>query len=296
MTRRFLLSLALTAILALAQPAPQPDHADVIYGPHARNVLDLWIAPAAKPTPLLVFIHGGGFVGGDKRNISAELVAQARAKGWSVASLNYRLAPKSKYPAAMEDARRAVQFLRWKSKQYNFDPQRLVASGGSAGAVICLWLGFRPDHANLASNDTLERQSTRFRALALVGAQTFLEPKLLKEQIGDATARHPSIPLFLGFPADQLYSEELALVARDIQAITWLSKDDPPAYLFYSEPRGPVAAGAKPGTGIHHLQFGLDLKRRMDALGIECIVRHRDELGGQPQVPEMIAFLEKHLR
>ena len=281
---------------ALAQPSPEPDHADVIYGPHERNRLDLWLAPSAKPTPLLVFIHGGGFVGGDKRNIPADLIAQARGRGWSVASLNYRLAQKAKYPAAMEDGRRAVQYLRWKAREYNFDPQRFAASGGSAGAVICLWIGFRPDHANPASGDALERQSTRFRAMALIGAQTFLEPRLLKEQISEATAQHRSIPLFLGFQPEMLYSEELAAVARDLQAITWVSKAAPPVYLFYSEPKGPVPAGAQPGTGIHHITFGHALKPKMDALGVECVVRHRDDLDGKSQVTEMIEFLAKHLR
>ncbi len=68
---------------------------------------------------------------------------------------------------------------------------------------------------------------------------------------------------------------------------------------MYNEPRGPVPADAQPGTGIHRIIFGNFIKERMDKLGIECVVRHQDELGPNPRdklVEEMTAFLGKYLR
>src|SRR6185436_257287 len=62
-------------------PAPTPTAVDVSYGPHARNVLDFWRADSATPTPLLVFIHGGGFVAGSKEGVSPAAIAACKAAG-----------------------------------------------------------------------------------------------------------------------------------------------------------------------------------------------------------------------
>lgn len=76
--------------------------------------------------------------------------------------------------------------------------------------------------------------------------------------------------------------------------INHLGAGDPPVYAFYSEPRGPLPANAKPGQGIHHINFGTYLKERMDKLAVECIVRHRDE-GASPD-KEAVEFFVRHLR
>jgi acetyl esterase len=76
-------------------------------------------------------------------------------------------------------------------------------------------------------------------------------------------------------------------------AITYLSAGDPPVYAFYNETRGPLPADAKPGQGIHHINFGLKLKEQMDKLGIECTIRHADEKANANQ--ETVDFFVKHL-
>src|SRR5919109_583833 len=78
---------------------PAPDLANVKYGPHERNVLDLWKAKSDKPTPLVVFIHGGGFRGGSKEMINPALIEALRAKGISIMAINYRLSPEVTFPA-----------------------------------------------------------------------------------------------------------------------------------------------------------------------------------------------------
>ncbi|MGB9606526.1 MAG: hypothetical protein ACPL88_11690, partial [Bryobacteraceae bacterium] len=79
---RVLTALLAAACLACAQggkePLPPPDAADVSYGPHERNVLDLWKAHSAKPTPLVIYIHGGGFRAGDKRTLPPALLKRLR--------------------------------------------------------------------------------------------------------------------------------------------------------------------------------------------------------------------------
>ena len=104
---------------------PRPDLVNVRYGPHERNVLDLWKAPpraGTGPTPLVVFFHGGGFIGGDKSSVPAWLVERCLAEGISVASANYRLSTQSPFPAPMLDGARAIQFLRLQAKELGIDP------------------------------------------------------------------------------------------------------------------------------------------------------------------------------
>src|ERR1051326_3457409 len=68
---------------------PEPTHANVPYGPHERKVLDVWLAKSDAPTPLLVHIHGGGWIRGDKKSPSAETLKFMLDHGVSVASINY---------------------------------------------------------------------------------------------------------------------------------------------------------------------------------------------------------------
>jgi acetyl esterase/lipase len=74
------------------RPAPpEPDHANVKYGPHERNVFDLRLARSETPAPLVIYCHGGGFRGGDKRTISTQLLNRLHEAGVSFAAANYRL-------------------------------------------------------------------------------------------------------------------------------------------------------------------------------------------------------------
>ena len=102
-----------------AKPTIPPTHADVSYGPHERNKLDVWCAKSDKPTPLVIFIHGGGWHGGDKGMVTDAFIKAMLDKGISVASISYRLVPEFILPAPVADAARAVQFLRSKAAEWN---------------------------------------------------------------------------------------------------------------------------------------------------------------------------------
>src|SRR2546421_8956285 len=100
------LTLGLVSVLG-AQPSGAkkaqrpPDLANVSYGPHERNVLDLWKAVSDRPTPLVIHIHGGGFTQGDKRGVSPFLGDARLNQGISVASINYRYSTPAPHPRAM---------------------------------------------------------------------------------------------------------------------------------------------------------------------------------------------------
>lgn len=294
-----LLLLALLSAPTYAQRAgrgaakPKPVLANEKYGPHARNVLDLWKAESDEPTPLVVFIHGGGFRGGSKESLSPALLEGLLSKGVSVMAINYRLSPEVSFPAHYMDCARAIQYARSKAKEWNFDPKRVGSTGGSAGAGTSLWIGFHDDMADPDNPDPVLRESTRLTCMAVQGAQSSYDPRVITKWIGETAAKHPALPGFFGVKADEADTPKAHKIYEGASAINYLTKDDPPVYAFYTERRN-IPPDAKAGTGIHHVNFGLRLKEKMDELGIECVVRHRDE--GARADTEMMDFLAKHLQ
>jgi acetyl esterase/lipase len=279
-------------------PAKQmPDLASVKYGPHERNVLDLWKAKSDRPAPLVVFIHGGGFRSGSKENLSPALLAGCLKNGISVMAINYRLSPEVSFPTHYMDSARAIQFARYHAKEWNIDPKRVAATGGSAGAGTSLWIGFHDDMADPKSDDPVLRQSTRLNCMAVMGAQSTYDPRVIKEWIGGRAHEHPALLGFYGLKDDELDSSKAHKLYEAAAPINYLTKDDPPVFALYDEPKGPLPPDAKPGQGIHHIRFGLKLKERMDKLGIECIVKHADDYrgGGTSMNEDAVKFFMKHL-
>jgi acetyl esterase/lipase len=270
-----------------------PEVANEHYGPHERQVLDFWRAKSDQPTPLVVFIHGGGFRAGSKEGISQGMLRALLDKGISVMAVNYRFSPEVTFPAHYMDCARAIQYARLHAKEWNIDPKRIGATGGAAGAGTSLWIGFHDDLADPQSSDPVLRESTRLSCMAVMGAQSTYDPFVITEWVGEAAARHPALEGFYGLRWEQYDTPAARAMFTKAAAITYLTRDDPPVWALYSEPRGPLPTDARPGQGIHHINFGLKLKEQMDKLGIECTIRHQDE-GANPSA-ETVDFFVKHL-
>lgn len=287
------------------KPKPKPDFEGARYGPHERNLLDLWRAKSSRPTPVLINFHGGGFQQGDKSSLSGVLLARCLEAGISVASANYRLSHQAPFPAPMLDGARAIQFLRYKAKEWNLDPTRVAATGGSAGAGISLWIGFHDDMADPKSEDPVARQSTRLTCMPVYHGQSSYDLRFIKQRIGGRAHEHPALLPFFGLKPEEVDTPRAYKLFEEASPINCVSADDPPVYLFYGEPRGPLPPDAKPGDGIHHPNFGLALKEKLDPLGIECIIRHKDDYKkegatvseediNEQRAEETVKFLQKH--
>ncbi|HSI63329.1 MAG TPA: alpha/beta hydrolase, partial [Candidatus Saccharimonadia bacterium] len=214
--------------LGPAALGPKPTAENAKYGPHERNVIDFWKADTKEPAPVLVFIHGGGFLAGSKEGVAPHTVFQCLASGVSFASINYRYSSQAIYPAPMLDGARAIQFLRSKAKEWNIDPKRIGAFGGSAGAGISMWIGFHEDLAKPDSSDPIERESTRLRCVGTLGGQGTYDPLVIKEWIGMPPAQHPALIALYGVKTFEDFSKpEIRKLATDAAAMTHLTKDDP---------------------------------------------------------------------
>ena len=273
-------------------PAIVPTEADVAYGPHERNVLDFWKAESDEPTPLLIWIHGGGFRAGDKKSIPGALLKDCLDAGISCASINYRLTDSAPYPAQMLDSARAVQFLRTKADERNLDPKRFAAGGGSAGSGISQWLAFHDDLAKPDSEDPVSRQSTRLTCVLPIGMQSTYDPRVIKEIIPGKAYEHPALPALFDLPDDWrletgTIDEKTDRLFKDASPINHLTANDPPIFVMNS------AAAATDGN-IHHPNFGEHLKAAADKLGIECHVTLDTDYESQDAAfAEMVKFLKK---
>jgi acetyl esterase/lipase len=264
--------------------APQraPTLANVAYGSHERQVLDFWRAESARPAPLVFHIHGGGWVNGDKARVSG--LERYLAAGISVVSINYRFVtqairagvePPVRWP--LEDAARALQFVRSRAAEWNLDPARVGATGGSAGACSSLWLAFNDELANPASSDPVARQSTRLWCAAVTGAQTTLDPAQMKEWTpnsrygghafgfmpdpGDLRSRDTQFAPFLAA------RERLLPSIRKYSPFEHAGAGDPPIYLHYS---APPALGQDQKDPTHTANFGVKLQERLRTAGVPC--------------------------
>ncbi|MEO2018278.1 MAG: alpha/beta hydrolase fold domain-containing protein [Fuerstiella sp.] len=273
-----------------------PTHPDVKYGPHERHVMDVWLAKSDTPTPVLVSIHGGGFRGGNK-SVGGGLLQQCLDSGISVVAITYRFSSQAIAPASFHDSARAVQFIRHHAKEWDIDPTRFAATGGSAGAGISLWLGFHDDLADPDNEDPILRHSTRLTCMMVSAGQTSYDPRFIRRMFPEfETYKHGALALLFDVDLNRLdkLPEAKYRLFEEVSPIHHLTKDDVPAMLSYGETFDQKVTNVN--IGIHHARFGKVLKERMDALGIHCdVYAGKEVLGGRQRV-STIAFLRQQFR
>ncbi|MBI5775130.1 MAG: alpha/beta hydrolase [Verrucomicrobia bacterium] len=257
----------------------KPTLTNVAYGPHERNVLDFYKARSDRPTPVVLHIHGGGWMNGDKSGFNN--AARFLAAGISVVAINYRfiaqaeadkLVPPVKGP--LHDAARALQFVRSKAAEWNIDTLRIGATGSSAGACSSLWLAFHPDLADSKSSDPVAHESTRLWCVAVARAQTTLDPAQMKEwtpnsgygahAFGFKGEKEKKFPPFDEFLARR---DTILPWIAEYSPYALVSADDPPVYLIYDSP---PALGQEQKNPTHTANFGVKLQERCKAAGVAC--------------------------
>ena len=273
----------------------KPSFENYPYGEDERNVFDIWLAESKNPTPLAVYIHGGGFRSGSKEKLSQEKLTALLDAGISVAAINYRFVTTDPLPTAHHDAKRAIQVMRSKASEWNIDKERVAAFGGSAGAQICMWLAYSDDMADAASDDPVERESTRLICVATAGGQTsnqreFYAAHILPLLGGEATIESLIAPL--GGKSDP---EEASEIAKQCSALQLISADDPPIFMSYGmspDAEKPSDKGRLRGWLIHHVVFGTKLKEKADQLGVEADLRYP---GADSSYSSEVAFFRDKL-
>jgi acetyl esterase/lipase len=136
----------------------------------ASQTLDLLLpANALLPLPLVVRIHGGGFSSGDKAGEETGTAASGiLAKGYALASVNYRLSGQALFPAGVQDVKAAVRWLRAHSAEYGLDSDRFASWGESAGGYMAVMLGVTGDQTTVFDDDSLGNPGVSSAVAAVV--------------------------------------------------------------------------------------------------------------------------------
>ena len=278
---------------------PTPTHANVSYSPYRQDVLDLWLAKSDKPTPLLVFIHGGGFVGGDKSQARADAIQRCLDAGVSFMSINYRFRKDAPVQHILRDAARAIQFVRANAAKYNLDPRRIASYGGSAGAGTSLWLAVHDDLADSKNTDPVLRQSSRIVAAGCMNGQATYDLVEWQEVIGKFKPEWYADPdedvKFYHFKSrDDFKTPAGQKILDDCSMLRLISPGDAPIFMTCSLPdTEPDSRNAL----LHHPRHMQAVKRKCDQAGVEVHIvstRGQDQPKGAGQ-QDLLGFLLAHL-
>lgn len=188
-------------------------------------LLDLYLPEKPEGSPLVVWVHGGGWKSGSKQRCFLKWLANF---GYTIASINYRLVDVAKWPAQLHDCKAATRWLRANAKTYGYNPDCVIAAGSSAGGHLVALLGTTGD------NDELEgtvggngEQSSRVQAVVdYYGATDFL----LRSKTQSWKVNKPGSVVYnlLGGPANQLVQK-----AKQASAKFHVTPDDPPLLVFH---------------------------------------------------------------
>ena len=277
-----------------AEPGKQPPrggasdkvviHRDIVYGDGGGRPLKLdLVVPQStpdKPLPLVVFVHGGGWRGGDKTGGIGRVLPFVATGNYVGATIGYRLSGEATWPAQIHDCKAAIRWLRANSDQYHIDPERIGVWGSSAGGHLVNLLGTSGGVESLEGSGGSPDQSSRVSCVVpFCGPTNFLAPRRFEG------GRSPSaVDLLLGGAI-----EDKRDAAKEASPITYVSADDPPFLIVHG-----TADGTVPFEQAE--MFHEALKKADVDVTFVRIVEGSHAVGGEAVMQRVTVFFEKHLR
>lgn len=222
-----LVALLAAAVAQEQRPPPQPPagvlfERDVLYGTGGGEELKLDLArpeTAEGPLPCIVILHGGGWAAGNKAQ-HVNMTWQFAQRGYVAATVGYRLAPKHRFPAAIQDVKCAVRFLRAHAERYGIDPQKFGAVGFSAGGHLAMMLGVMDQEDGLEGDGGWAEQSSKVQVVVnFFGPTDFL--------LDYPEASREILKTFMGGT-----KEEMPDQYRAASPVTYLNRGDAPILSF----------------------------------------------------------------
>jgi acetyl esterase/lipase len=263
------------------------------------QVLDIYLPETGDgPFPVILHIHGGAFMGGDKADAQLVPALEGLKRGYAVVALNYRLSGEAKFPALVLDVKAAVRWLRANARRYHLDPDRMAAWGGSAGGYLATMLGVS---AGVAELEDLHmgnpEQPCNIQAVVVwFGPTNFLK---MDQQLASSGLLAPE-----GMRHSDPYSPEALLMGRRITRMqAKVAASNPEMYINKNSPPFFIQHGTL--DPVVPVQQSIELSEKL-ALAIgECKVRlellqgavHADPLFETPQnVRRILDFLDSNLK
>lgn len=283
-------------------------HEAIPYGPYDENLFDIYLPASDSPTPLLLYIHGGGFTGGSRDTSGdADRVTSYLVEGVAYASIDYRLLHDFDSEGVIKpltDSARCLQFIRYHAERLNIDPERIVLMGGSAGAGTSLWIGFNEEMADAQSQDPVLRQSTRVSAMVAIATQAtydigkwstvvFAEYDLDLLGVADALGLSQRLLDFYAIDDIAEFDSPAILDYRArVDMLELMDAEDPPFYV--QNDLEPAAAPLTVNLAFHHANHALVLAELADGLGLENVA-YMKALGiADPSGEDSLEFSLRH--
>lgn len=275
----------LTAVpFGWAQKAvPLPDRVELIrdveYGKGGERPLKLHIlrpkTTPKEPMPVVVWIHGGGWSGGN-RDGGIGLLGRFAQRGYFCASIEYRLSGEAIFPAQIEDCKCAIRFLRAKAKEYNLDPQRIGVWGSSAGGHLVALLGTSPHVKELEGKGGWPEMSSQVQAVCdFCGPADF-------PLWGDKA--HPAVVKLLGGPVNDQKEN-----ATKASPVTHIGKNLPPFLIVHGDQDKVVP--------LSQSESLLEALKKAGADVTLHVVKGGGHGFGGPEISKMVDdFFDKHLK
>jgi acetyl esterase/lipase len=199
---------------------------------HRNQVLDIYLpeTPSDKPLPLMIWIHGGAWMGGSQANPPVMYLLK---RGFAVASIQYRFSKDAIWPAQSYDCKAAIRFLRANAKKYNLDADRFAVGGDSAGGHLAAFIGTSGDVKEMEGDLGNTNVSSRVQAVVDWFGPT--DVLVMGEQAGpNSMIKHndANAPegLLLGGPA-----QEKKELAKTLNPLTYIDKHDPPFLIMHGD-------------------------------------------------------------
>ena len=215
---------------------------DQHYGSHERQIYDLWLPKSSKKTPLVIYIHGGGFVMGSKDEIrSNHIIKKYLRAGVAFAAINYRFLKHAALQNIMrEDIAGFVQYMRFHSKKFNINKKLILSHGFSAGGSSSLWLGTHQDIADPHHHDLKKRESSRVLAIGHLSAQVSYDFIDWFKYFGRAqTERFVGEQIWSRYhlnSLEDLYTDEGKAIRKDLDNYENMDANDAPMILWNGLP------------------------------------------------------------
>ncbi len=258
--RKILLLLAL--LLAVASLARSEEvesdknqvirHNDILFAEPdgVKLLLDLHLPKGVKNPPLVMFIHGGGWKGGDRSRCRLAWVAQ---HGYAVASIEYRLSSEALFPAQIHDCKGALRWLRSNSGKYGYDASRVIIGGTSAGGHLVALMGTSGGVEALEGTTAghLDQSSRVDGVIDYYGPSDFVARSV--NQPSKTDEPRGSVYLLLGGPV-----KENMEVAKQASPVTYISDDDPPFLILHGEKDTTVFLDQSELLSQRYAEAGLD--------------------------------------
>jgi acetyl esterase/lipase len=269
-THRQTLAAMMLSVLLMLSPVRSNAQSDVeenvVYGMYSGLALLMDVYLPQQPNGLgVIFIMGSGWHS-DQSYDAAPLKDAARLPvlpaqalvqaGYTVFSINHRAAPRFRYPAAVEDARRAVEFVRSNAARYNIDPDSIGAVGMSSGAHLALMLGVLDEDAGPRHQSGAD-VSTKVQAVVAMAA-----PTDFTAFVADPNGRRDVVASFLGAPLNLGSGPDSpeAITYREASPITYISSDDAPVFLVHGDSDTTVPYGQSVILRDELMRQGVDVE------------------------------------